>query len=139
MSKQSGHIICGLTSWSEGNKTGRGKKSDNKSRYVLMLADKRNWTIAIDRGYVTQGERFSCRLGDLLHGVITDAEVPRISVVRRIVEALTLITGVAYDVGNKTVGEIASDIDKAFRTDLMNDLHPKLAALIGSSPEPDSE
>lgn len=129
MSKQSGHIICGLTSWAEGNQTGKGKRSDNKTRTVLQLSDKRNWTIALDRGYNIAGYKFSCKLGDLLHGVPTDPGEPRIDVVKRVVDELTKITGVVYDIANKSVKDIANEIDAVFNSDLMNDLHPKLAAL----------
>lgn len=137
MSKQSGHIICELTTWAEGNKTGKGKKSDNKTRSVLMLADRRNWTIAMDRGYITQGHKFSCKLGDLLHGIPTDPDVPRLDTIKRVVEALTKITGVVYDLGGKTVAEIATDVDTVFKCDLMNDLHPKIAALFDGGSDDD--
>lgn len=133
MSKQSGTIICGLTEWGK-NAPARGRTSDKPMRWVLMLADKRNWSLAIEReGYPPVGNKFATRLGDVLLGAGGVTGNPLEGIVPVVAQEIAKVLEKPYDGSGKTCLEILREMDEFFQSDLLSDsLNPKIVAMLGS-------
>lgn len=132
MSKNSGHIICGLTEWAAPEPGGKGRQTTKQSRYVLMLSDKRNWTIAIERENSNPvGEKFGTTVGHILLGSSALTGRPFAEIIDIVVKALREVTGIQHDFKQATPLDILRSLDEVFQTNLMGVVHPSLVGFIG--------
>lgn len=125
--KKSGEIICELIPWGIPDQEKRkGRKSDNPQRIVFMLADRNNWSVAIDReSYPPVGKKFAATLADIMLGCREVTHLAMEEIVQKVSVALAEIT---------SVDEIADSrytMDDLYGGSLLVDTNSDILALIG--------
>jgi hypothetical protein len=134
MSKQSGNIICELTPWAKQESGGKGRKSDKMSRHILVLADKRNWALAIEReGYPFVGQTFGSRLGEVLQGSSLTTGLPFAEIIEKVAGALSERLEIPFICDKTAPLDRMNELDRVFETDLLRaKLNPRIAEMIGA-------
>lgn len=140
MPKQPGAIIAVLIDWAipESN---RGRKATGKSRLIVMLADQRNYTIAIEReGYVPVGQKFASNFHDLIMGLMGAFGVHPRDAVDRIAKGMAqyILTEKPFEYDeSKSPLENAQRLDEHYQTDLISPANDILQIIGKGSDEPE--
>lgn len=136
-SKRESYVLCALTEWKQAEKRGRGDGT-GQSRWILVLADRRNWMLAQERqGYPPTPKAYGGNLRCALSNPTHYTERPLSEITEIISKSLSALTEIPYDPKGKTPIEVLNEIDQVFGTNLLRgEINPKIAVLAG---EPEEE
>lgn len=133
MTKNQTNIIHVLRDWQGQDPDGKGKKTNKLSRVVLILADKRNWSIGIERqGSQPVGEKFGALAGPI---IVSGCRLYGLDSKEGLLSAwktFAALTGIEAKPNlDSSINELCESFEKAFHTSLLVDTNPKIAEIAG--------
>ena len=116
-------VLADLTGWFVPSAGGRGRQSTNPQRFILTLADSRNFTVSIERqGYPAIGEKFTDRLSQL--PFTAKSLLPNLSIqfiIEKLIEGLKAMNLETPSTENKTPQQIAEELENLLEGNLQSE------------------